>query len=153
TLPAHDAGPVDIVVTTPGGTGTLSSGLTYFAPPAIASFTPRSARAGATVSIHGTNFDTDPAGNTVTFNGVEAPVIAATASDLTVIVPTTATTGRIQVATAGGVAVSGLDFTVPTFTSIVVSPSSVAVAVGQSRQLTAAAIRADNSTLDVTQDA
>lgn len=70
--------------------------------PAIVGFSPGVAFAGFTsVIINGTNFDTTPANNTVSFNGVAGTVSAATATQLTVKVPATATSSRITVVTGG----------------------------------------------------
>src|SRR5271166_1686264 len=70
---------------------TVSSSLTVF------SFSPPQGGPGSTVNIQGQGFSTTAASNTVTFNGVAAPVLTATASSLTVTVPATATTGPIAV--------------------------------------------------------
>ena len=87
----------------------------------ILSFNPTSAAPGAAVTIVGAGFNTTPASNSVSFNGVAATVTAATANTLTVTVPTTATTGAISVTTGGTTVTSATSFTVlaaPTITSI-----------------------------------
>jgi len=90
--------------------------------PTISSFSPTSGLIGITVTLNGTNFDTTPANNGVTFNGTAAVVTASTATSITTTVPVGATTGKISV-TVNCVAVqSAADFTVggavaPTITS------------------------------------
>ena len=59
--------------------------------PLILSVTPPRGSAGDTVVIKGRGFDPDPAGNQVTFSGQPALLLAASASELTVAAPTTAT--------------------------------------------------------------
>jgi|GEM_PF-3334584 len=82
-------------------------------PPSIASFTPSSGLIGTTVTITGTNFDPVAANNTIKFNGVDAATpSAASATSLTVTVPTGATTGPISVTTLAGTGTSTTDFIV-----------------------------------------
>lgn len=88
-------------VTPPGGT-----------PPLILSFSPISGAVGTQVTISGLLFADTPAGNTVRFGGATAVVLSAGASSLVVVVPAGATTGKVQVTTAGGTATSTGDFTV-----------------------------------------
>jgi len=59
--------------------------------PTITSFSPLSGAVGATVTITGTNFNTTAANNIVFFGATRATVSAATATSLTVTVPTGAT--------------------------------------------------------------
>ncbi|MEZ4857140.1 MAG: IPT/TIG domain-containing protein [Gelidibacter sp.] len=66
--------------------------------PYITSFSPTTGEEGTTVTIIGTDFSTILSNNIVTFNGVEATVIAATSTSLTVLVPIGATTGSIGIA-------------------------------------------------------
>ena len=56
-------------------------------PPSITSFSPTSGAVGSTVTITGSGFNTTAANNTVFFDGVKATVTAATATSLTVTVP------------------------------------------------------------------
>jgi hypothetical protein len=86
---------------------------TTLQPPSIALFTPFSGPIGTTVTITGTNFDPVAANNTVKFNGVDAatPTVAS-ATSLTVTVPTGATTGPISVTTLAGTGTSTTDFIV-----------------------------------------
>ncbi len=93
--------------------------------PTISSFTPTSAPVGSPVTISGTNFDTTPANNVVTFNGTTATVTGSTTTSITTTVPTGATTGKITVTVRGLNTTSTTDFTViPTPTITSVNPSS-----------------------------
>jgi uncharacterized protein (TIGR03437 family) len=78
------------------------------------------ALAGQTVTIQGTGFVTTPDQNTVRFGAAQARVIAATASQLTVIVPFGAESGRVTVQTAQGEARSNDVFRVQTSVSGIV---------------------------------
>lgn len=92
--------------------------------PVIESFTPTSALPGATVTISGNHFSTTPASNQVSFNAVAATVTSATATELVVTVPATATTGKISVTVNGKTAISSADFTVLQTTVTGFSPAS-----------------------------
>jgi protocatechuate 3,4-dioxygenase beta subunit len=85
--------------------------------PSITSFTPASGAVGTTVVITGVNFSATAASNTVTFNGTEATVTAATTTQLTVTVPSGATSGAITVTVNNQTAASASDFTVSTSSS------------------------------------
>lgn len=80
--------------------------------PTVTGMSPSSGLVGTVITITGTNFSSTPANNTVKFNGTLATVTAATATSLTVTVPTGATTGIVTVTTAGGTATSTGSFTV-----------------------------------------
>ena len=70
-------------------------------PPTIVSFTPTSGNVGTTVTITGTNFSLTPANNILFFGATRAMVTAATATSLTVIVPTGAIFSPITVLNTG----------------------------------------------------
>jgi hypothetical protein len=77
-------------------------------PPRITDMSPDSGAAGQTVVIAGENFSTTLASNAVRFNGKEAKVTKASATELTALVPDHAGTGSVEVvvkkkATAGPV--------------------------------------------------
>jgi large repetitive protein len=95
--------------------------ISSLSPPTITSFTPTSGPIGITVTINGTNFDTTPANNTVTFNGTTAVVTASTATSITTTVPAGATTGKISVTVGGNTATSTNDFTVTTASSLTIT--------------------------------
>ncbi len=80
--------------------------------PTITGFSPTSGAIGSAVILTGTNFSTTLLNNTVKFNGTSATVSAATATSLTVAVPTGATTGKISVEVDNQTATSSNDFTV-----------------------------------------
>lgn len=78
------------------------------------------------VTIAGTGFSTTTSANTVTFNGVPAAVSLATAVQLIVVVPASASTGPVKIST-GGREVTGPLFTVTQSSSLTVTginPSS-----------------------------
>jgi hypothetical protein len=83
--------------------------------PTITGFSPTLGAAGTAVNVTGTNFETLPAANAVTFagNSLRAPVTSATSTTLATKVPPGAVSGRIKVATPAGSAVSTQDFFVP----------------------------------------
>ncbi|HEX8329620.1 MAG TPA: CARDB domain-containing protein [Hymenobacter sp.] len=91
-----------------------NAGAYYFncAGPAISSFTPLAGPAGTAVTLTGTNFG---GATLVRFNGTTAPgfVINGAGTEITVPVPTGATTGPITVTTPAGTATSPGSFTVP----------------------------------------
>jgi hypothetical protein len=77
--------------------------------PVLLSFSPTSGEAGDEVTITGKDF-----GNAteVTINGITAVIVSNTDSEVVVKVPEGSSTGKINVKTAGGLAVSTTDFTV-----------------------------------------
>jgi hypothetical protein len=74
---------------------------------------PNAGPVGTTVTITGTGFDATPANDTVLFGATPATVTQATATSLTVTVPTAAMTGQVTV-TVAGQASQGATFTVTT---------------------------------------
>ncbi|WP_291131078.1 PKD-like domain-containing protein [Flavobacterium sp. UBA7682] len=81
----------------------------YTLPPTITNFTPTSTCAGEEVVITGTNFT---GATEVNFNGVAATSFTVdSATQITAIVPSGITTGKITVTTPGGTATSAGDFT------------------------------------------
>ncbi len=76
----------------------------------IFEFTPATGAAGTTVTIVGTGFLDTIAGNTVRFNGTTATVTAATKTQLTVTVPSGATTGPISITNTNGTVNSAGNF-------------------------------------------
>jgi subtilisin family serine protease len=97
--------------------------LTYSVAPAIESFSPTTGAVGGTVTLTGSGFTGATA---VTFNGVAATTFSVvTDHEMTVTVPSGATTGGIAVTTPGGIGRSTTSFTVvpgPTITGF--SPTS-----------------------------
>jgi|LakMenEpi03Aug12_release.lakeMendotaPanAssembly.Ray.scaffolds.fasta_scaffold168671_2 hypothetical protein len=86
-------------------------------PPSIVSFSPTVGSIGTEVTLTGTNFSSIPTNNIVYFGATKATVTAATATQLTVTVPTGATYAPITVLNTltGLLAYSNSNFT-PTFT-------------------------------------
>jgi 6-phosphogluconolactonase (cycloisomerase 2 family) len=80
-----------------GNVSVLRNNPVFPSPPTITSFTPTSANVAATVTLTGTNFNSTAANNIVFFGATQATVTAATATTLTVTVPTGATYGAITV--------------------------------------------------------
>jgi hypothetical protein len=70
-------------------------------PPGVSSFAPQRGIVGTSVIISGGDFSTTPSYNIVKFDGVQAQVVSATTSKLSVIVPSGATSGKISVAVSG----------------------------------------------------
>lgn len=98
-------------------------------PPSIASFTPSSGLVGIEITITGNNFG---GASAVQFNGVSASTFTVnSATQIRANVPVGATTGKINVTTGGGTALSATDFTVippaPIISSF--SPSSGLVGI------------------------
>lgn len=114
-----------ITVTTTGGIA-ISSNFTVAKIPTITSFTPSSGNVGASVTIYGTNLT---GATSVHFNGTTASFSAGTSTRMSATVPSTATSGRITVTTAGGTATSSNDFTV---TAITKHPRSVTLKLKES---------------------
>jgi hypothetical protein len=77
--------------------------------PTITGFSPTSGAVGTKVTITGTNLS---GAITVTFNGTVATITKNTATKIKVKVPTGATTGKIEVTTAGGTVTSAKKFKV-----------------------------------------
>lgn len=82
--------------TTCGIDNVVLSTRVFAAPPSITSFSPETAKAGETITITGTNFNTS-ANTVVKFGSVKAQILTASATQLTVTVPTNATFGPLTV--------------------------------------------------------
>ena len=104
--PAGNAGAVSLVVTTPGGTGTLPSAFAYHPEPVIASISPTSGSVagGTVVAINGSNLAST---TSVTIGGIEAAITSATESRVLCVAPAGASGARdVSVETLGGVTVA-----------------------------------------------
>lgn len=109
--PAKSAGTVNVVVTTPNGSVTLTGAYRYLAAPTISSITPNSgpAAGGQSVTITGTNLANV---SSVTFDGLPAAPTANTATSITVVTPPhIAGAVNVVVNTAGGSATSSNGYT------------------------------------------
>ena len=81
--------------------GFVASAITR-SEPYITAFSPTIANIGETVAITGLNFNSTLSNNYVEINGIPAVVTAATDISLTVVIPETATTGKISIAVGCG---------------------------------------------------
>ncbi|MBV9497010.1 MAG: IPT/TIG domain-containing protein, partial [Acidobacteria bacterium] len=133
TTPAHAAGTVDVVLTNPAGSATLTNGYTYIAAPTVTSVSPNAGptAGGQTgVLVNGTNFT---GATNVTFGGTAATVTNITATQITVTTPAHAA-GSVAVAvtTPGGTGTQNNAYTyaaAPTATTV--TPNSGPTAGGQ----------------------
>ena len=120
-----------ITVTTLGGVAESAGNFTVILPPTISGFSPTSGPVGTSVTITGSAFSGATA---VTFNSVNAASFTVnSATQITSIVPTGATTGKVAVTTPGGTATSAADFTVttaPNFPDVFYISPSANVTVG-----------------------
>ena len=128
TTPAASApGKVDVVGTDVTGTAILVDGFSYTVGPPrfprIDALVPPSGAIGDTIEVQGQNFGTTPGENLVTFDGVVAPVLTASAASLTAVVPPGAATGPVAVEVAF-VPSNEVDFTVTSPRVRFVSPPS-----------------------------
>ena len=111
TVPAGaTTGP--ITVTVGGATATSGSNFTVVGP-SIASFSPSGGPAGTSVAVTGTSFDSTVGATVVKLNGVTAAASTASATSLSLTVPSNAASGRITATTAAGTGASAQDFVVP----------------------------------------
>jgi large repetitive protein len=104
------SGPIS--VTDPTGTSASPMAFTVtqaIAAPQIASFSPTSGAAGASVTINGSGFT---GATIVAFNGTNATFTVSSDSQIAASVPSGATTGPISVTNPSGTAVSATAFTV-----------------------------------------
>ncbi|HTH57565.1 MAG TPA: IPT/TIG domain-containing protein [Cyclobacteriaceae bacterium] len=80
--------------------------------PTVNSFSPMSGMVGSSVTIIGSNFSATGEVNIVKFNGITSVVANVTGASITVVVPASATTGKISITVDGKTATSANDFTV-----------------------------------------
>ncbi|MFQ5604354.1 MAG: IPT/TIG domain-containing protein, partial [bacterium] len=99
-----------ISVTTAAGTSTSTDDFVVAQPPTIASFTPTSGPINSEVTVTGNNFTGTLS---VAFNNVAASNFTVDSNtQLRAVVPSGATTGKISVTNAAGLAASANDFTI-----------------------------------------
>lgn len=98
-----------VSVSSPEGIS-VKPGFTFLTPPVINSFSPLSGTAGTLVTINGSNFSTTSANNIVFFGAAKGSVIAATSTQLTVIIPPGATYAPLSVTVNGRTAFSSKSF-------------------------------------------
>lgn len=116
TVPAGaTTGPITVTDAAGSSNSLLDFTVTPPGSPALLAFTPTSGHVGNSVEITGMSFT----GTTdVAFNGTAALFSEDSDTTITATVPTGATTGPIEVTTAGGTATSALDFTVTDTTDV-----------------------------------
>lgn len=102
------AGEKELIATIPAGAGTgnirvwvngQETGGPQFREQnlGVVSLAPDNGLAGTSVTVTGIGFSANPAENIVTFNGVPAVVVSATATTLEVVAPANVTTGTVNV--------------------------------------------------------
>jgi YD repeat-containing protein len=101
----------------------------------VIGFTPNNGTASTTVRIFGTGFSGTATQDTVRFNGVQATIKSASATEIVTSVPNGATTGPINVTAPGGSVSSTTPFTIgpsksPTITGFTPNIGSRGAAVG-----------------------
>lgn len=99
---------------------TASNGVlfTVTPPPSISSLTPATGAVGSSIVIAGSNFGPTQGKGKTTFNGTTATITSWSDTQIVAKVPGGATTGNVVVTAAGGVASSGVSFTVTPAPSI-----------------------------------
>ena len=104
-----------IAVTSPTGSATSTDIFSISSQaPTIIGFTPNVGDVGTPVTISGTNFQTTPSSNTVTFfNNRRSAATSATPTSLSTTVPAGTSTGRISVTTPYGQGFSADYFLIP----------------------------------------
>jgi hypothetical protein len=134
--------------------GVDSNGKPFTVPPSpiITSLSPNSGLPGSAVTIAGSNFGATKGSSTVKFNGITAATTSWSATSIGVSVPAAATTGNVVV-TVSSVASNGVTFTVPTLTSIAVTPSNPSVPVGATQQYVATGSYSDSVNRNITASA
>jgi len=118
----------NVIVTAAGGVASSGVNFTVVPAPSITSLTPNRGAVGSAIVIAGSNFGSTQGNGGVTFNGTTATVSSWSNTSITATVPTGATTGNVIVTAAGGVASSGVNFTVvaaPSISSL--TPNSGAI--------------------------
>src|SRR5581483_10189994 len=113
-----------ITVSTPGGTATTTNSFAVNSSSSattITGFIPPSGVAGTQLTITGTNFDSNAANESLTFNVTPGPTGSSANTQIAAMWPSMANSGPITVTTTQGKAVSSQDFYVP-FSSAVSGP-------------------------------
>jgi hypothetical protein len=110
------------------------SSLAATAKPSVKSFTPLSAKVGATISITGKNFS---GATSVKIDGHKASFSVKSATHITAKVPSGAKTGKISVTTKGGTATSTKSLKVVAATVVTTTPPVITTSGGGSGSLTA----------------
>lgn len=102
-----------IEVSHPYGSSSSSNPFTILVSPTVTGIDPVLGSPGTVVRVTGTNFDTTPSGNTVSFGpGAVATIANVSATGLDAVVPANAVTGPVTLTTAAGSAQSPTSFRV-----------------------------------------
>jgi uncharacterized protein (TIGR03437 family) len=112
------------------------------APPQVTGFSPASAQAGQTITINGSGFSPNPAENLVRIGGVEASVRSANPTQLEIVVPFVAETGRVSVRTPGGEGASATALSIRASISGIVEDTQRQPLAGATVRLVGASITA-----------
>ncbi|WP_018974452.1 IPT/TIG domain-containing protein [Rudaea cellulosilytica] len=105
-------GPITVVNGAAQGATTTTPFTITNPTPSITGFTPTYGIPGDTITISGSNFSPNGAGNIVKFNGVTASVVSANSTSINALVPSGATNGTLSVTVNGKTGTSGTPFTV-----------------------------------------
>ncbi|MEQ9381258.1 MAG: IPT/TIG domain-containing protein [Imperialibacter sp.] len=128
TTVAGNVGIGNIVVTTPSGSGTSSSTIEVKGQPSIASFSPALGGSGDVVTISGANLSTV---TFVKFNNTNASFTVFSDNELSAIVPSGASTGKISLG-LGGITVQSVgNFSIvpkiTTFTAAAIAGATIQI--------------------------
>jgi hypothetical protein len=120
TTAPNKVGPLTLLAVNPdGASGVLASAFVASAlPPVVSAVNPASGPPTTVVALTGSNFDSSTANVSVSFGGVAATVVAASQTQITVIVPFGAVSGPVLVT------VFGQQATGPVFTVTAPKPST-----------------------------
>jgi hypothetical protein len=121
---AKSANSYDSTQLTPTIVFTPAGGTTNPNAPTVSSYSPTSGLRGSSVTLVGTNYNTTLTNNTVTFNGVQATVTSASATQLVCTVPSSATTGSLVISTSAGSATAGTYTVTDPVTPVVPTPTN-----------------------------
>ena len=106
------SGPINVQV----GATAVAAGAFSVTPsgntPTITALNPAVGSVGTRIAVTGTNFDATPSNDRVRFNTMLASVPSSNSTTINTSVPTGAGSGKVQVTTPRGVAVSPMDFIV-----------------------------------------
>jgi RHS repeat-associated protein len=126
------------VVVTVGGVASNGVAFTVASSPTITSFSPASASIGTLISVTGTNFNANNATPVITLNQqgggtIPASISSFTATNVSFVIPTGATTGPITVTVNGLNAVSSTSLTVTAASSFTLNaaPGTATLLPGQ----------------------
>ncbi|HEV2083091.1 MAG TPA: IPT/TIG domain-containing protein [Brevundimonas sp.] len=132
TSPAGAVGPVNVTVTTPGGTSSGAT-YTYVLAPTISAVSPAEGPASATtrpadVTITGSNFSAS--GNMVQFGGTPGTIVSESASSIVVTPPANGTGGLVNVTVfdasyRSGTAVDAYRYVLPPVVTVSFGTSSI----------------------------